>query len=116
MSPRKVRFTAVVNWDDFTSIDSLITQGGGQAFDITPLGEGQTGRRKGKKGIHHNIYKKNAQDIIFDAFSSGITLTISQIKKALSTPMPTGTISGSLAKLRKAGKIVHAGKGKWKLK
>jgi len=78
-------------------------------------------KRTSTKGVHHNRYKEPAIEMVLNTFKGNedITLTMGQIQKALSASMPMGTISGSLAKLQKAGKIEHAGakrSGKWKLK
>ena len=116
---RKIWFTATVEWNEFPTLESLIKQGGGIVHDdFKVLKDGELKQRKSTKGVRHNVYKKKAEDIVFDCFkgNKGIPLTIDQIKKALSVPMPKGTISGCLAKLQKAKKIEHADYGKWKLK
>jgi len=53
---------------------------------------------------------------VFDAMNGnkGLAMSVDTLVKAMN--MPTGTISGSLAKLKKAGRVKNDGKGRWCIK
>jgi DNA-binding IclR family transcriptional regulator len=55
-------------------------------------------------------------ELVFDALNGnkGLAMSVDTLVKAMN--MPTGTISGSLAKLKKAGRVKNDGKGRWAIK
>ena len=116
---RRVRFTAIGPMEKFPPVVDLLEKDGWTIEKEDMVKNHQ--KRARPTGIKRIHYKERAQDIVLGCFKDNkdITLTSNQIKKAIGQDMPFGTISGSLAKLAKQGKIKHEGarhSGKWKLK
>ena len=109
----KVKFTAEGPLGKYEIIEDLLEKEGFKLFDVKLIKKGE---RNSPKQVPHNTYKKPAMELVYDALNGnkGTAISISQLKKAMNMPM--GTISGSLAKLSKLGRIEHAERNKWKVK
>jgi len=111
---RKIRFIAEGPIGKYDTIEAYLD---GEGFSLSHVELIQKGGGPGKgKGVKHNHYKKPAMEMVFDALNGnkGLAMSIETLHKAMD--MPGGTISGSLAKLKKAGRVKNDGKGRWAVK
>src|SRR5262245_46331017 len=110
---RKIRFTAEGPIGRYDEVEKWLTEGGYILSNVDLVQKGGTGKGK---GIKHNHYKKPAMELVFDALNGnkGMAMGLDTLTKAMN--MPQGTISGSLAKLKKAGRVKNDGKGRWAAK
>ena len=107
----KIRFTAEGPMSKFETLEDLMVKEGYKVLDVKLL---KRGEKVMPPDFHRNTYKKPAMEMVYEALSGnkGTGITVQQLRKAMD--MPTGTISGSLAKLQKLGRIEKLGGGKWK--
>jgi len=113
MSQHKIRFTAEGPIGRYDEVEKWLIEGGFTLSNVDLVKKSGAGRGK---GIKHNHYKKPAMEMVFDALNGnkGMAMSVDTLKKAMNMPM--GTISGSLAKLKRAGRVKNDGNGRWAVK
>jgi hypothetical protein len=113
----KIRFTAEGPMSKFDPLEEHMVKEG---FKILNLNLHQRGAASHSKSPPVNgprtHYKKPAMELVYDALNGnkGMAMSVVTLKKAMG--MPKGTISGSLAKLKKKGRVKNDGKGRWAVK
>jgi len=113
----KIRFTAEGPMSKYDALEQYMLHEG---FKITDIKLHQRGTASHHKSPPVNgqraHYKKPATELVFEALNGnkGMAMSVDTLRKAMN--MPTGTISGSLAKLKKAGRVKNDGQGRWAVK
>jgi len=110
MSQHRIRFTVEGPIGRFDEVEKWLIEGGYTLSNVDLIKNGQ---RKSTKGFKHKHYKKPAVEMVYDTLNGnkGMVFDFGQLHKALD--MPSGTLSGSLAKLKKEGRAKNDGKGRW---
>jgi hypothetical protein len=105
---KKIRFTVEGPIGKYDTVVALLEKEGCKTFGEELVG---TGIR-----TKHKHYKKPAIELVFDALkeNKGMAMRVDTLHKAMD--MPKGTISSSLDKLKKTGRVKNDGNGRWAVK
>jgi hypothetical protein len=111
----KIRFTAEGPMSKYDDFEARLTAEGFKIIKVDLAKRGEIHRSAPVNGPRKH-YKKPAMELVFDALNGnkGMAMATDTLKKALD--LPAGTLSGSLAKLKKAGRVKNDGKGRWAVK
>ena len=113
----KIRFTAEGPMSKFDALEDYLLKEGFKVLNLNLHQRGTAGHTKSPPvNGERKHYKKPAMEIVFEALNGnkGMAMAMDTLGKALD--MPKGTLSGSLAKLKKAGRVKNDGKGRWAVK
>jgi len=111
----KIRFTAEGPMSKYDSFEERLLAEGFKIVSVDLAKRAEHHKSPPVNGPRAH-YKKPAMELVFDALNGnkGLAMSVDTLVKAMN--MPTGTISGSLAKLKKAGRVKNDGKGRWCIK
>jgi len=111
----KIRFTAEGPMSKYDSFEERLLAEGFKIVSVDLAKRAEHHKSPPVNGPRAH-YKKPAMELVFDALNGnkGMAMATDTLKKALD--LPAGTLSGSLAKLKKAGRVKNDGKGKWAIK
>ena len=110
----RIRFTAEGPMSKFDALEEQMIKEGFKVLNLNLHQRGAVGHTKSPPvNGQRKVYKKPAMEIVFEALNGnkGMAMAMDTLSKALD--MPKGTLSGSLAKLKKAGRVKNDGKGRW---
>jgi len=111
----KIRFTAEGPMSKYDSFEERLLAEGFKIVSVDLAKRAEHHKSPPVNGPRAH-YKKPAMELVFDALNGnkGMAMSVDTLVKAMN--MPTGTISGSLAKLKKKGRVKNDGKGRWAIK
>jgi len=111
----KIRFTAEGPMSKYDSLEERLLVEGFKIVNVDLAKRAEHHKSPPVNGPRAH-YKKPAMELVYDALNGnkGMAMSTDTLTKAMN--MPKGTISGSLAKLKKAGRIKNDGKGRWAIK
>lgn len=111
----KIRFTAEGPMSKYDDLELRLLQEGFKIVSVDLAKRGEIHRSAPTNGPRAH-YKKPAMELVYDALNGnkGLAMSTDTLTKAMN--MPKGTISSSLDKLKKAGRVKNDGKGRWAVK